>query len=153
GRLSQGGPSSVHGRLGLLLLSLAAADAPSEDHLDDTLITAGGERRAVAEVELPVGPEVEVRREKNLVLLLAQWLDALDGAGRTIVLDGQIDARRHVVPDVHVRREIERLRGVRAAQRLAKHGIERDVPGPHLLVDDRTELIRPRVGRELRARV
>src|SRR5262245_60171308 len=55
-------------------------DAPTENHLHDLLVARCGERRAVAEVELPLRAEVQVRRQEDLVFLLGERIETIDRA-------------------------------------------------------------------------
>src|SRR5262249_26387169 len=66
-----------------------------------------------------------------------------------VVLEARCHARRDVVADLRGRGEAEALTRVVALQRLVDGGIERPVPAADLLIDDRPDLPRPRVRREI----
>src|SRR5437764_752497 len=62
-------------------------NSPPKYHLDQLLIADSREAGAVAEVELPRWPHVQVHDAVELMLLFGQRLDAIDGAGRSVVFD------------------------------------------------------------------
>src|SRR5689334_14643523 len=124
-------------------------DPPTENHLYNTLIAGARQTVAVGEVEFPRRAEIEIHGAKQHMLLVGDRHDLADGAGRPVVLRGNIDPARHVESHLGVGRDVERLGSVRAAERLPEDRIERDVPGSYLLVDDGTQLVGPGVSREL----
>src|SRR5437016_4538771 len=86
------------------------ADAPTKNHLDNTLITASRECRAVTEIELPLRTEIEVDDAEQLMLLLGDRVETVDGAGRAVVLDREVDLLRGIEAEIDGRCEPERRR-------------------------------------------
>src|SRR5215467_4827001 len=66
---------------------LLLPDAAAEDHLHDVLVAHRGECGSVAEVELPLWSEIEIRREKDLVLLVLDRIQPVDRSGRAVIFD------------------------------------------------------------------
>src|SRR5258708_36043749 len=76
---------------------------------------------------------------------LVRWGQCGYCSPAAIVLDAHVHHRRQVAIQRDVGREVESVRGVDTAERLAKHRIERGVPGAKAVVHDRADLDAPGV--------
>src|SRR5262245_65362372 len=83
------------------------------------------------------------------MLLIARPIEVTDRAEGRVVFESERDLRSHAVADLRGGRELESVLRVLTLDRSLQDRIDRHVPPAPLLVDDRTELQRPRVGREL----
>src|SRR6266540_1420078 len=131
----------------------APVESVADDHLDDQAVGGGCEPDSHAGIELPLGPEVQVDDGEDLVLLLPESVESADWTKPGIVLEARADPGGEGVTDLQARRELEAAARVLAFQRQAERGIEGDVPGPPLLVDDGADGECPRVGGERAALV
>src|SRR5262249_35841369 len=125
------------------------AEAVAEDRLDDEPIRARREPGPDAEIEFPARPEIDVEHREDQVLLLARRTDVHDLPAVAVVPEARRHAGGDVIADLRGRGEAEALTRVVALQRLVDGGIERPVPAADLLIDDRPDLPRPRVRREI----
>src|SRR4051812_22241445 len=82
---------------------------PTEDQLDHALLGGSRESDAVAGVELPVRPHIEVQHAEELMLLLGAGDEVVDRAHPAVVLDADVHLRREVAVHDGIRRELESL--------------------------------------------
>src|ERR1700720_3977026 len=121
-----------------------ASKAPAPDLLEKKSVRRVGQSDRGAEIELPFWRDVEVERRNDLMLLLRAGIKLRHRPERPVVLDSDRDHARDVVARLEVRRELEAPAGVGAVDSLVDRRIEREIPAAELLVDDRTNLPRPR---------
>src|SRR5579871_1625708 len=122
-------------------------EASPENALDDEVI--GGSRRADAhpDVEFPERRYVEIRHEKELLLLLVKRGNVVERTVVGVVLDPAAHPLREVIADFERRSETPTLMHVRPVQGALEGGIDGEIPAADRLVDDRADLPRPGVGR------
>src|SRR5438445_490820 len=134
------------------LLRRGTAEAIADEDLQDVGVGTRRQPEPDAGVELPARPQVQVDDRKDQVLLPPDRIEPRHGSDRAVVFDARADRPRDVVADLRVRGELEAapLLDALALEAPVEHGVERGIPGPDLLVDDRTELERPGVGGERR---
>ena len=72
---------------------------PSQDAFDDPVVGGGGGANAYANVDLPLGRDVEIADEKNLLLLIMKRCDAGDAAVVGVVFDAAANDLVEVVAD------------------------------------------------------
>ena len=77
-------------------------EAAADDHFHNQVIRGSGDTNSDAEVELPVGREVEVNRGKELLLLIPHRIEARDWTERSIIFQASINALREVEADFDV---------------------------------------------------
>src|SRR5262249_43705107 len=132
---------------------LTPAKAPSNDAFDNQVIGGPRESPADAEVQFPLGRDVQVDRREDLLLLVGNWIEISDRPQRAVVLQAAGYFLRKVIRHFGIGREDPAFIDIHAMQRLIDSGIEREIPSPYLLVDDRAHLPRPGIFRILAALV
>ena len=67
------------------------AESAAQDALDDEVVGAVSGANAHAEVDLPVGGDVEIDGREKLLLLVVQSIDAVDRTQGSVVFHAQRD--------------------------------------------------------------
>src|SRR5512140_2833359 len=107
----------------------------------------GGTRGSDAdsEIELPFRSKVDINGRKELLLLISQRIEAAQGTVRSVVLQSPRNFLREIVAELRIRREPHTLIHARTVEGPVQRWIERKIPPPDFLVDNRTKLQCPRV--------
>src|ERR1051326_3479393 len=105
-----------------------------------------GHADADAQVEFPVGREVEIDGGQNLLLLFAQGVEAGDWAERSVILQPAGDFRGEIVTCLEVGRKLDALADAGAVERPVERRVERPIPLAALLIDDGPDLPGPGVS-------
>ena len=128
-------------------------EAATDDTFYDPVIGGGGRANAHAEVDLPVGADVEVDGREELLLLIVKAGNVGDAAVVGVVFEAAGDLLCKVVADFCSRREVDAQFHVRPVPGAFKGWIDGEVPWPLLFIDDGANLPGPGVGREERTLV
>src|SRR2546425_6372282 len=123
-------------------------EAVPENQLADEMVGRARDADAKAEIDFPLRRNVEVDGRKNLVLLLAHWVEAGDRPQRAVVFQAAGDFLREVVAEFEIRRKLEAAVDIRAVESAVHRGIERKIPASELLVHDGPNFPSPRVFRK-----
>src|SRR5579862_139867 len=110
------------------------------------MIGRAGHADAHAEVELPVRRKVQVKIGNDLLFLQRSWIEIAHRPEDAIIFDSGVNLPRNVVSRFEVRRENKALAGRGPFERFVDAGIEGQVPAADLLIDDRPDFERPRIG-------
>src|SRR5471030_1098445 len=94
----------------------APVEAAAEDSFDDEVVGCGGWADADADVDLPLGRDIEVSDGEDLLLLIVQGIKGAEAAVVRIVLEAAADDGREVVANFGARSETEALFDVRAVE-------------------------------------
>src|SRR5438309_1405121 len=98
-RRGNGGPGQVGARLYLARLTIDVCPRASKRHafaenqFHDGLLSPRGEPGAVAGVEFPLRPEVEVHDVEQLILAARQRVEARHATEATVVLEADVHLR------------------------------------------------------------
>src|SRR5882762_9552780 len=87
-----------------------------------------------SKIDFPLGREIQINGRENLLLLLADGVEACDWTQRAVILDASRDFLGEIIAELEVGREHEPLIHARPMKRPAK-----------LLIDDGTNFPRPSV--------
>src|SRR5437016_134433 len=117
----------------------------AENHLGKQMIRRACHAHTHAEINFPFGREIQINRRKNLLLLLADRVEARHRTQRAVVLDSSSNFLCEIVAELEVGREHQPLIYARAMERPVKRGIEGQIPLAELLIHDRPNLPRPSV--------
>ena len=129
------------------ILGLAApVEATAYYALHDQVIVGAGCADADAEIEFPVGRQVQVNRREELLVLVSEGIEIADRAQRAVVFEATRNFLGEVETYLGVRRETPTLILAGAVERLVQRWIEGPVPATYFLVDDGTNLPGPGVG-------
>src|SRR5207249_661635 len=105
----------------------------AENHLGKQMIRRACHAHTHAEINFPFGREVQVDRRKNLLLLLADGVEARYRTQRAIIFDSSSNFLGEVIAEFEIRREHQPLIYARAMERSVKRGIEGQIPLAELL--------------------
>ncbi len=83
------------------MLFAEEVETAAEDHFDEQVVGAMRSADAYAEIELPIGVEIEIDARDELLLLLTDGIEACDGSVRRIVFEAARDFFGEVVADFH----------------------------------------------------
>src|SRR5713226_1106584 len=136
-----------------LLNSTSEIEAVSEDHFGDEMIRPMCYAHAEAEIHFPLRRKVQIDGRKDLVLLLPGGKKIRCGTDGAVVLETAGDFFREVIAEFEIRRKRDSLMDRVPVKRAIKRGVEGEIPGANLLVDDRAHLPGPGVGGRLPALV
>src|SRR5215472_2188333 len=103
---------------------------------------------AEAKIHFPLRRKVQVDSGKNLVLLLADGKKIGGRADGAVILKSAGDFLGEVVAELEIRREGDSLRNAVAVKGPVKRGIEGEIPGTFLLINDRPNFPGPGIGGE-----
>src|SRR5579872_6982579 len=91
--------------------SIFVAEAIAENHLHDQMIGAARRAHADAEVELPVGREIQIEVGVERVLLRISGENAVERTDYAVIFESRVHLLGHVIADLDVRREHPALSG------------------------------------------
>src|SRR5262245_24565714 len=112
------------------------------------MIRAAGDAHSYAEIEFPVGAEIQIDAGQELLLLVAQRIPVGERSEFAVILKSRGDAPGNVIADLEVGREGYTLANRGAVKGTVECGIEGHIQLTGLLVDDRAQFQGPGVGRE-----
>src|SRR5579872_1805983 len=100
-----------------------------------------GSRRADAnsEVKLPFGRHVKINGGKELLLLVAQWIESCDRPIAPVVLQSTCNLLREVVAEFSRGRKSDALIHTRTVERAIQRRVERQIPLAKLAIHNRTQ--------------
>jgi hypothetical protein len=135
----------------MLSASLAEEiETAAENHFYQQMIGAMGHANSYAEVKLPVGIEIQIDGWHNLLLLLANGIEAGNGPVCGIVLKASHNLLGELIANLYPWLEVEPLRDSRPVKASVESGVERQIPWPELLVDDWADFQSPGIRRKNR---
>src|SRR5579884_711571 len=119
------------------------------------MIGSRGRPHAHAEVELPVGRKHKINGRQNLLLLLAQRVEARHRPQGAVILETGLHFlglfpfpfHPHVIAELEVRRKLKAFADARAMKGAIKRRVEGEIPAIDFFVDDRPNFPRPGIGR------
>jgi len=94
-----------------------------------------------------------VREVDDLLLLIAERVEASHRTERSVILQTRVAALRQVISGLEIRRKRYALRDARPVERPVQRGVKCEIPFPKLLIDDGPDFHGPGVLRELLALV
>src|SRR5260370_8341045 len=119
----------------------------AENHLGNQVIRRTRPTHTEPKIDFPLGGEIQVDGGEDLLLLLADRVEARDRTQRTVILDSPRDFLGEIVAELEVGRENDSLIHARAMKRAVKRGIEGEIPPAELFINDRTNLPCPGIRR------
>ena len=105
------------------LRAFAPVQATADNHFHQQMIGPVGDSYPDSEVELPIRPEIQVNGGDDLLLLLADRIEAPHRTKRAVILDSRVDLLGDVIADLDVGRKLDALVDARARGR---NGRKRD---------------------------
>src|SRR5258708_12382274 len=117
----------------------------AENHLRNQVIGRTRHANTEPKIDFPLGRKIQVNGRKDLLLLLADGIEAGDWPQRSIVFDAASDFLGEIIAEFEIRREDQPLIHAGAVERPVKRGVEGEIPSSELLIHDRTNLPRPSV--------
>src|SRR5256884_1029210 len=117
----------------------------AENHLGKQMIRCARHAHSHSKIDFPFGREIQVNRRKNLLLLLADGVEARHRTQRAVVLNSSGNFLGEIVAEFEIRREHQPLTYARAMKGPVERGIEGQIPLAELLIRDRPNFPRPRV--------
>src|ERR1035438_1865228 len=142
--LLQGEPPAVVNAASLLLLLVSPIEAAADDAFYDPVIGGGGGAYADAEVDLPVGREVQIDGGEELLLLIVETGNVGDAAVVGVVLEAAGDLLGEVVADFGCWSEVDTFIDIGAVPGALEGRVDGEVPAARLLIDDGANLPGPR---------
>src|SRR5579863_6072637 len=104
--------------------SRSKIEAVAKDHFHDEMIGSACYSHAQAEIDFPLGRNIQIDGGKKLVLLLTDGIESRNRPYRAVVFKTSGDLGSEVVAKFEVRREDNALVHVRAVPRAVESGIE-----------------------------
>src|SRR6478672_13068777 len=89
-----------------------------------------------SKINFPVRRDIQVNGREKLLLLLRNGIKAADGPQRSVVFQAASNDFGEIVRHLCVGRKFKTLADIITVQGLIDSGIEREVPGPNLFIDD-----------------
>src|SRR5580704_5349999 len=130
------------------IIQTLPAKAVAQDHLYQQVIGTCRDAYAHTEIKLPFRAQIQVDSRQDLLLLLAQRIEASHRTERAIILQTAGDLRRDVVTDFEVRRKFQPTARVGTVEGAVQRWVERAVPASQLFIDDGADLPGPGIRRE-----
>src|SRR5256885_3829836 len=96
----------------------------AENHLGKQMIRCARHAHSHSKIDFPYGREIQINRRKNLLLLLADRVEARHRTQRAVVLDSSSNFLGEIVAKLEVGREHQPLIYARPMERPVKRGIE-----------------------------
>src|SRR5436853_7268901 len=124
----------------LLLKDALEIETVAENHLCQQVIRGTRHTHTQPKIDFPFGREIQVNGGENLLLLLADRVEACDRTQRAVILDAPRDLLGEIVAEFEVGRENETLVHARAMEGPVKCGIEGEIPSAELLIHDGTDI-------------
>src|SRR5262249_47794940 len=143
---------AARGRAGVRGRRLPSPSSPgkavTQNQFDEQAICLWRQANADPNIAFPLRPEVEIKDREQQVLLLAEWVKGRDRSDPPIVLQASTDLWQHGVAEFGIGGKCKAAVGAFAFQAPVEHRIERGVPGPPLLIKNRSDLDRPGIRGE-----
>src|SRR6266513_1464835 len=127
----------------LLLKDALEIETVAENHLCKQVIRPTRHTHTQPKIDFPFGREIQVNGGENLLLLLADRVEACDRTQRTVILNAPGDLLGEIVAEFEVGREYQPLIHARAMEGPVKRGIEGEIPPAELFIHNRADLPRP----------
>src|SRR5580692_8224248 len=125
----------------------APVETAAENGFEDQVVGRRGGADPDADVDLPKGRHVKVGDDEELLLLGVHRRNIADCAVVGVPLDAAAHDTAKIVADFGARREAQALIDIRTMPGAFERGVEREIPAPDALVDDRADLPGPRISR------
>src|SRR5258708_36940216 len=129
----------------LLPKDASEIETVAENHLRNQVIGRTRHANTEPKIDFPLGRKIQVNGRKDLLLLLADGVEARDRAQRSIVFDAASDFFVEIVAEFEIRREDQPLIHTGAVERAVKRGVKGEIPSSELLIHNWTNLPRPSV--------
>src|ERR1051326_8830207 len=130
---------------------LLPTESTPNDSFDDQVVCRARHTPARAEVDFPIWGDIEVNGRNKLLLLLRHRIKTADWPQRTVILQPTGHDFGEIIGHFCVRRKFKTPAAIVTVQGFVDSWIEREIPGPNLLINDRTHLPRPGVRRKTMA--
>src|SRR5438105_5310390 len=146
-------PQSIAGRHSPVSLP---GKSPADDGFHDQMVGGPGGANADAEIDFPLGRDVNVNRGYKLLLLFVQRIEVTDRPESAVVFQAAAYyfavacpvRPEKIVADSEIRRELYSPPRILSMQRRVERGIERPIPASQFLIHDGPYLPGPRVRRK-----
>src|SRR5262249_19114365 len=125
-------------------------EAVADDRFQHPVLAGAGQAASDREVQLPVRRDIEIDRREDHVALVFTRLPVRDRPRRAVVLDAGRDLRRDVPRHLDAWLELRAAAGIGTLERFREIRIDRQIEAPFLVLENRTDFQRARVGLELR---
>src|SRR6476660_3961997 len=99
-----------------------------------------------AEIDFPLGRKIQIDSGKNLVLLLANGIEARNRPEGAVVFDATGDFPGEIVAEFEVGRKDHPLMDTRAVEGTVQSRVEGEIPAAELFIKDGTNFPGPSVG-------
>src|SRR6185437_11348682 len=127
--------------------AMAPVPAIAENALHDKVIGRRTGSNADAEVDLPLGGDVQVGYREDLLLLIVQAGGRAEPAIVGVVFDARVHLLGNVVADLGARRKVQAVSHAGTVPGALQRRVDGEVPAANSLVDDGPNLPGPRVRR------
>src|SRR5260370_2213412 len=115
----------------------------AENHLGNQVIGRTRYTNTQPKIKFPLGRKIQVDGGQDLLLLLADGVEAGNGAQRSIVFDAASDFLGEIVAEFEIRREHEPLIHAGTVERPIERGIEGEISSSELFIPNRANLPHP----------
>src|SRR6266403_4971898 len=107
-------------------------EAVAEDHFGDQVISGSCQSNSKAKIDFPFGRKIQIDRGKNLMLLLADGIEARNGPKGAVVFDATGDFLGEIVTEFEVGRKNDALLDARPVEGAVQSRVEGAVPAAEL---------------------
>src|SRR5216684_2075692 len=119
----------------------------AENHLGNQVIRRTRHTHTEPKIDFPLGREIHVNGGEDLLLLLADRVEARDRTQRAVIFESPRDFLGEIVAELEVGRENDSLIHAWAVKGAIKRGIEGEIPPAELFINDRANLPCPGIRR------
>ena len=129
-------------------VSSSPVKAVAQNEFDQQAIRPWRQANAYSKIAFPLWSQIEIEDREQKVLLLTQGVNGSDRPDPAVVLQAGADFWGDGVAELRIGGKFKALAGVFTFQAPFEDGIERDVPGTPLFIDDGPYLQGPRIRGE-----